>query len=386
MNVLLLDMFGSFLIGDMRYSFDKLGVTYHYIQYLLNNKEEDDGFEECIRGELEKNSYDMVFSTNYYPILARICYKQGVTYCAWEYDSPPEITSLETLGYPTNRIFFFCRYDYEKYRNEYGLDTVYYLPLGVNVERLEKTQPDERFMSDVSLVGGLYDSESFLGLRSIMSSEQQQLMDAVVNVQLGHSGSTVLDAALTDEVVRQICEHYRSLSEKAIQPTKEQLFFALSSHITHMERLALLRLSATKGYDTRLYIPSVSEGNRELLTKCGVKICDAVSYEHEMPQVFKSCRINLCPTVRANRTGIPLRIVDVLGAGGFLLSSHQAELDDFFEKDEIATYECVEEAIDKIAFYLAHESARLDIAQKAHARVSKDFRFEDRIKTILASV
>lgn len=386
MNVLLLDMFGSFLVGDMRYSLDKLGIHYQYIQYLLNNKEKDDGFEKRIRGELHKSSYDMVFSTNYYPILARICYEESVSYCAWEYDSPPEITSLETLSYPTNRIFFFCKYDYEKFRNEYGIDTVHYLPLGVNVERLDKIKADNRFKSDVSLVGGLYDSESFLGLRSIMSPEQQQLMDAVVSVQMGHSGSTVLDAALTDEVVRQICEHYRSLAETAIQPTKEQLFFALSSHITHMERLALLRLSATKGYDTRLYIPSVSEANRELLTKCGVKICDAVSYEQEMPQVFKSCRINLCPTVRANRTGIPLRIVDVLGAGGFLLSSHQAELDDFFEKDELATYDCVEEAMDKINYYLTHEDERLIVARKAHERVEKDFRFEDRVKVILKSL
>ncbi|WP_155838491.1 glycosyltransferase family protein [Butyrivibrio proteoclasticus] len=386
MNVLLLDMFGSFLIGDMCYCFDKLGVHYHYIQHLLKNKERDEGFEKRISGELRKCSYDMVFSTNYYPILARICYGEGVPYCAWEYDSPPEITSLETLDYPTNRIFFFCRFDYEKFRNEYGLDTVYYLPLGVNIERLQKIKPDLRYESDVSLVGGLYDSESFLELRSIMSPEQQQLMDAVVNVQLQHSGSTVLDAALTDEIVRQICEHYRSLSDKAIQPTKEQLFFSLSSHITHMERLALLRISATKGYDTRLYIPSVSDANKELLTKCGVKICGAVSYDQEMPQVFKSCKINLCPTVRANRTGIPLRIVDVLGAGGFLLSSHQAELDDFFEKDELATYECVEEAMDKISFYLTHENERLKVAGKAHERVEKDFRFEDRVKVILDSL
>ena len=386
MNALLLDMFGSFLVGDMRYSFDKLGIKYQYIQYLLKNKEEDNGFESRISRELDDNPYDVVFSTNYYPILARICYEKNVPYCAWEYDSPPEITSLETLDYPTNRIFFFCKYDYEKYRNEYGLDTVYYLPLGVNVDRLQKIQADNRFRSDVSLVGGLYNSTSFLELRSIMNPEQQQLMDAIVNVQLQHSGSTVLDAALTDEVVSQICEHYRSLSETAIQPTKEQLFYAMSSHITHMERLALLRLSASKGYDTRLYIPSVSDGNRELLESCGVKICDAVSYEHEMPQVFKSCKINLCPTVRANRTGIPLRIVDVLGAGGFLLSSHQAELDDFFEKGEMAVYECVEEAMDKISFYLSHESERLEVARRAHERVEKDFRFEARVAEMIKTI
>ena len=386
MNVLMLDMFGSFLTNDMKYSFDKLGVTCKSIRYLINNKEHDEGFEQNVDKELTEGSFDMVFSTNYYPILARICYRHQIPYCAWEYDSPPEITSFETLEYPTNRIFFFCRYDYGVFANRYGFNNVYYLPLGVNLDRLARIRPNTKFESDVSLVGGLYDSESFLGLRSIMSVEQQQYVDAVVKVQMGHSGSTVIDAALNDEFVMGVCDYYRQQSEKAIQPTKEQLFYAICSHITHMERLALLRLCASKGYDTRLYIPAVSSGNRELLEKCGVRICDSVSYEVEMPQVFMGSKINLCPTLRANRTGIPLRIVDVLGAGGFLLSTHQAELDDFFEEDEIATYESIEEALDKADYYLTHEKERRIMAQKAHERVERDFRFEDRVKMILDSV
>lgn len=386
MNILLMDMFGSFLINDMLWVLKKLGVNSKYVQYIIHNKENDEGFESKVLKELREGSFDMVFSTNYYPVLARICYGQGITYCAWEYDSPPEIISFDTLEYSTNRIFFFCKHDYEVFKNGYGFDNVYYLPLGVNVERLEKTRRDEAFASEVSLVGGLYDSESFLALRSIMSADQQQYFDAVVNVQLNHCGSKVIDAALTDEMVVKICEHYRNQSEKAIQPSKEQLFYAICSHVTHMERVALLRLSAKKGFITKLYIPTVSESNRQLLESSNVKICGSVSYEEEMPKVFKSSKVNLCPTLRANRTGIPLRVVDVLGTGGFLLVSHQEELDDFFREDEIAVYESIGDAIDKIDYYLCHEAERINLAQKAHERVKKDFRFENRVKTILEMV
>ena len=52
-------------------------------------------------------------------------------------------------------------------------------------------------------------------------------------------------------------------------------------------------------------------------------------------------------------------------------------------EDEIATYECVEEAIEKIDYYLSHESERVLMAAKGHERAKKDFSFEDRIKAIM---
>ena len=102
-----------------------------------------------------------------------------------------------------------------------------------------------------------------------------------------------------------------------------------------------------------------------------------------MPQVFKCSKININPTTRANRTGIPLRVVDVLGCGGFLITNLQPEMDDFFEKDEILTYESSEEAIEKIDYYLCHDEERLKIAQKGFERVSKDFNFLTRVQEML---
>ncbi len=382
MNILLLDLFGSFLTEDMLYCIKKLGHNCKNVQFILADKEGNDEFSAFMKKELSECSFDMVLTTNYYPAVARICYVNNIVYCAWVYDSPPEIQSLETLDYSTNRIFFFCRYDYESYKNQ-GFDNVYYLPLGANIERLSSFKAINKYQCDVSLVGGLYHSDSFLGLKSIMAPEQQQFLEAMVQVQLKHAGSMVLDSALTEDFVEQVCRHYKDQSEMAVQPNKAQLFYSICAHITHMERLALLRLSAGNGYSTRLYASSVTDQNRDLLTSQGVEIHGPVNYGREMPQVFLSSKINLNPTLRANRTGIPLRVVDVLGVGGFLLTTHQAELDDFFFEDEIATYECVEEAIEKIDYYLSHESERVLLAAKGHERAKKDFSFEDRIMAIM---
>ena len=386
MNILVYDLFGSFQTDDLIFYLRKMGHECKFVQYILDDKVKNDEFEEAMNCELASNSYDVVFTTNYYPIVARICNEKNIYYISWTYDSPPEITSPDTLDYDTNRLFFFSKYDYQSIKNEYGLDNVYYLPLAVNTERLDKIMPMPEYESDVALVGGLYNSDSFLGLKSIMSKEQQLYLDAVIAVQMKYSGSVVVDEALTRDFIEGVCEYYRSQSEYAVQPNKQQLFYSICSHITHMDRIGLLRLCAGKGLHTRLYLSPLSKQNRELLESHNVELCDCVNYENELPAVFKSAKINLNPTLRANRTGIPLRVVDVLGSGGFLLTTHQAEMDDFFDSDEIIYYENAEEALDKVQYYLAHEEERIKIARSGYERIKKDFSFPDRIAKMFSTI
>ena len=56
-----------------------------------------------------------------------------------------------------------------------------------------------------------------------------------------------------------------------------------------------------------------------------VEVCGPVDYVKEMPYVFKNTKINLNMTLRSIWTGIPLRAIDVMGCGGFLLTNYQAD-------------------------------------------------------------
>ena len=47
--------------------------------------------------------------------------------------------------------------------------------------------------------------------------------------------------------------------------------------------------------------------------------CD---YYGQMTKVFKASSINLNITLKISQSGIPLRVMDILGAGGFLLSNY----------------------------------------------------------------
>ena len=50
----------------------------------------------------------------------------------------------------------------------------------------------------------------------------------------------------------------------------------------------------------------------------------------EMPLIFHYSKINLNITSKSIRSGLPLRIFDILGCGGFLLTNYQPELSDYF--------------------------------------------------------
>ena len=109
-----------------------------------------------------------------------------------------------------------------------------------------------------------------------------------------------------------------------------------------------------------------------------------VKYHTQMPLVFKSSRLNLCPTLRSIVSGIPLRSLDILACGGVLLSNYQPELAEYFmDGEDLIMYSSLEEAIDKAQWYLSNEDARAAIAGHAMPILEKEFDYSTRIRLIL---
>ena len=103
-----------------------------------------------------------------------------------------------------------------------------------------------------------------------------------------------------------------------------------------------------------------------------------------MPKVFKSSKINLNISLKTIRTGIPLRVLDIMACGGFVITNFQEELAEYFKLgEEIITYSNLEELYYLVDYYLKHEEERKQIAENGLKRVKEDFRFEDRMRKIL---
>ena len=104
----------------------------------------------------------------------------------------------------------------------------------------------------------------------------------------------------------------------------------------------------------------------------------------EMPIVFHESKINLNMTAKSIRSGIPLRIWDVLGCGGFLISNYQAEIPDYLiPGEEIILYSSKEELIELTAYYLNHPKDRAEIAHNAYQKVKEFHTWTIRLSQLL---
>ena len=381
MNILLYDFLNSYIQYDLVYYLEKAGHRCNNIRYGSKpDKYEDEPFFARMEKDLSEGDYDLVVTTNFWPVVSKVCKKHNLKYVSWFFDSPPNLPTTECMEYECNKIFFFARADYEQYK-ALGLTNVHYLPLAVNVDRLDAVKTDYcKYESEISFVGKLYES-MLPALMSHMDEYQRGYIDGVVKVQLQLYGGYIVDEVITEEFAENVRKRYKDLSETAIQVTRKELAWAVASYVTHLERMTLL--SVLSGHhQMKLYTFKLSDEEKTMIPK--VEFMGPVNYLEEMPQVFRASKINLCPVLKANRSGIPLRALDVMGCGGFLLSSYQTELAEYFlDGQECVMYTSLEDAVAKAEFYLKNDDFRRRIAEAGKARIKQAFQYEDRIEELL---
>lgn len=379
MKLLLYDM-GAYTQQDMMETLCFMGISCKNVLYKLADKYEDAYFIKCMKELMEKESYDAILSVNYYPILAGLCADFGILYLSWSYDSPLMIRDIEkTLGYPTNYVFLFDRRECEKYRRK-GFTNVYHLPLAVSVKRLDSIvlsrEDKENYKADVSMVGQLYNS-SLPVLLTPLSEYEKGYISAVLETQMRLYGSYFLEELVNEELMERIQKSYRTLGENAVLPTKEGLLLEMVKYIAHFERTFLLDELGREHF-VCLYGPDKPEEASKVIWH------GSAGYFEEMPKVFKASKINLNVSLKCIQSGIPLRALDIMGAGGFLLTNYQSEIaESFVDGEEVVMYTSMEDALEKCSYYISHEEERREIAKRGHEKVKALFSYEERLRTML---
>ena len=110
-------------------------------------------------------------------------------------------------------------------------------------------------------------------------------------------------------------------------------------------------------------------------------------YYTQMPQIFYGSKINLNISLKTIRTGIPLRVIDIMGCDGFVITNYQEEIAEYFKIDEeCVVYDNLEDLYEKTRYYLEHDSVREKIADAGYQRVNRDFTFEDRLQRMFQKI
>ncbi|MFH1985894.1 MAG: tetratricopeptide repeat protein [Pseudomonadota bacterium] len=110
---------------------------------------------------------------------------------------------------------------------------------------------------------------------------------------------------------------------------------------------------------------------------------------HRMVRLFSRSRINLNLSNASADSGqqIKGRNFEIPGTGSFQLSADAENLTDYYTEDrEIAIFRSDEELVDKVRYFLAHESEREAIARSAFQRTLAEHTWQHRFEAIFERV
>ncbi|OON86125.1 hypothetical protein BXO88_08725 [Oribacterium sp. C9] len=359
--------------------FEKLGCRVVLKDYASpKDKFRDSELESRLSKDIKNVDPEFVFTVNYNPIVSRACYKSNVKYVAWTYDTPMDLPDTDTMDNPTNHIFIFDHGEYMKYR-KLGLNTVYYLPLASGFSETFSYHVSDGYLYDVSLVGNLYKA-TFPFLKEKLDEYHTGFLEGVMTAQRGIYGSYfVLD------LLKERQKEVKDIQEiTGLNISAEQISYSLAAYMTYLDRLSLMAMFS-KRFSTTLFTGGMDDREKEIMKE--LKVQPKVDYYKEMPEVFRRSRINLNPPFRAVWSAMPQRALDIMSSGGFLLSGYTVELDHYFKNgEELVLYDSIEDAVAKAQFYLQHEELREKIKMAGYEKVKEQFRYEDRLKSIIDTV
>lgn len=334
---------------------------------------------------IHREGIEAVVSFNYFPIISMICDTCKIPYYAWVYDCPHFTLYAKQITLPCNHIGVFDREMVRKLQ-EKGVQTVHHVPLSVDVERFAQVIQDNislsKYACDISFVGSLYTDDHNYYDR-LLDEKDKGVLDEFVREQCFCYEKDylreALDAGELDLHVIQtkMEEQGLMLGEDYFADVDELLQASvLEKKVTVEERSILLSKVAEvfeEKYRLNLYTTSNLKKN-PLLKKHHRGIVD---YHKQMPLVFAHSKINLNLSLRSIHSGIPLRVLDIMACGGFVLTNWQPEIAEYFaDGQEIVTFRNLEECIDKIAYYLEHEEERQEIAVAGQCCVQELFSYE----------
>lgn len=343
-------------------------LGYEVVIWRVPKEAEEQEYAELLYDILDE-SYYAIFMYNYISQIAQVCYDKNRYYITWIVDNPHFSLESKTAYYPTNRIFSFDKNQSENLHKR-GVSNVFHLPLGADVEGLQSVAgSDSRFRADVSFVGDLYNGERNLFQQiTYLPPYTKGYLNGLIQAQQ-KLGENIIVKEMVSEQIWKDLKTYVILEgiEEYEASYEDQLIHMLQKEVTRRERCNTVSL-LNHIFDFKIYTGSSTAFDEHLCSE------GYVDYKTQMPMIFRQSKVNMNITLRSITSGIPLRALDIMACGGFLLSNYQKELCEYFQEDkECVFYYSMEDMVDKIAYYLSHEEERNCIAQAGYQKVKNEF-------------
>lgn len=384
----------SFGLEDIVSTLEQLGHTVQLLDQEPENYRKDPRYKSELKSHLRSGHFQMVFSSNYYPVLSDACQELKIPYLSWCYDSPLVLTYHRSIMNPCNYVFLFDSHMAAQLQ-ALGAPHIYYMPLAVNTSRLSALHAtaEQRSLidADVSFVGSLYtEKHSLYDRMTNLDDYTRGYLEGIMKAQRSIYGHFFLEDMLPPDILETLTEVMPLETHADGYETLSYLYanYFLCRKMTQLDRIEILSLLSENWENLippthrknglKLYTPEATP----FLPK--IKNMGTVHYLNEMPLVFRHSKINLNITLRSIQTGIPLRALDIMGAGGFLLTNYQSDFTHHFtDGEDYVSYSSQDELFSKIEYYLTHEKEREEIAANGYRKICTKHNYGKRLEEML---
>ena len=385
MNILFY-RYGSICEPDIIASFKHLGFNITEDTREVYNKQLLPS--DCIKGLnelLKQDTYSFIFSINFFPSVSDVCNIWGIPYLCLIVDSPVLELFSTSLANPCNKVFLFDRQLYNDFHH-INPDGIFHIPLATNVRdnyataTMASAADRARFSSDISFIGSLY-SEKCLYNQITLPEKMRGYVDGLIEAQLLVYGYNFIEECVTPELIEAFCKVRPELinfPDSMKVDTKAVIAqHIISVKVAEQERLRYLK-ALSEHFNVDLYTGSDTY-SMPLIHNRGFAKTNT-----EMPIIFHQSKINLNLTAKSIRSGLSLRIFDVLGCEGFLITNYQAELPEHFNiGEDLEAYTSLDDLIGKCEYYLSHDKDRQEIAHNGFEKVKKYHTYDIRLTQML---
>lgn len=391
---------GSICETGIRNAMKRLGYQIIDMNRLFESVDYDTGYLQALADLLQQHpDADCVFTVNFQPIIARGCKVFKKPYISWTVDCPSFQLYSDAVKLPTNRIFVLDRMQWEKFA-PVNPDCIFHLPMGSDVTTWDTIQVSseehKRYDCDVSFVGSLYSEKTrYNQIEKDLPERMRGYVDGLIEAQLNVYGYNFIEDSITEEWATQF-KKYADWTPLGSDYTEDVKGIVADTYIgykcTEQERIRTFQAIGNHFADKNNQLSAGTKPYRfDLWTLSDTSALPTVNCRggadssNMMPQIIKCSKINLNLTNRPIKTGLPLRIFDLMGCGGFVLSNYQAEIPELFVPGEdIVLYDSIPDMLQKIDYYLEHDEERKTIAKNGYKKVKKFHSYDTRMKQMLA--